>query len=403
MRSVQVLSAVALAAGVVSAQRASTCTDDVKITQPTQVVECQVVAGDLIIDQDLTGDVLIDGPETIRGDFRAVGSSVVGISSSTIETVEGTFNLTDLAFLSSVSMSALRNLDVIGLLRLNSLNTLTFGTTGVTSASDVDVIDTNVADLSGLNLATVRNFRIQTNSRLENFNSDLVNITGQLIVEGNGLGSGRMLGINMTRLQSASEIQMTDVNAFNAPRLSNVDKSLKFTNNPLLKSFKGDNITEIGESLTFDENDKLTNISFKLLESVGDLSIRNNSKLLELNTLPELTTIRGALILAGVFESVDLPSLQEIKGTATVTSTTDIQEFCDYFKGIEDNGNIEGESKCTSNNDAALENGEGGQEDTGSTSGGNNSDTGDDGAAAGLSVNMAVLGLAVVAGLAQLL
>jgi hypothetical protein len=403
MRSVQVLSAVALAAGAVSAQRASTCTDDVTITQPTQVVECQVVAGDLIIDQDLTGDVLIDGPETIRGDFRAVGSSVVGISSSTIETVEGTFNLTDLAFLSSVSMSALRNLDVIGLLRLNSLNTLTFGTTGVTSASDVDVIDTNVADLSGLNLATVRNFRIQTNSRLENFNSDLVNITGQLIVEGNGLGSGRMLGINMTRLQSASEIQMTDVNAFNAPRLSNVDKSLKFTNNPLLKSFKGDNITQIGESLTFDENDKLTNISFKLLESVGDLSIRNNSKLLELNTLPELTTIRGALILAGVFESVDLPSLQEIKGTATVTSTTDIQEFCDYFKGIEDNGNIEGESKCTSNNDDALENGEGGQTDTGSTSGGSNDDTGDDGAAAGLSVNMAGLGLALVAGLAQLL
>jgi hypothetical protein len=402
MRSVQVLSAVALAAGIVSAQRLSTCTDDVTITQPTQVIECEVVDGDLIIDEDLTGDILINTVETITGDFVANNSAVVSISSPTIDTVEGTFTLMDLDLLGTLNMDALRTLNKISLVRLNALRTLTFGTTGVTSASDVEIITTNLGDLSGLNLATVRNMNIATNDRLEDFNSDLVNITGSLIVEGNGRASGRMLGMNMTRLVSASELQLSNVREFNAPRLSNVDKSLKFTNNPLLETFNGDNITEIGESLTFDENDSLTNISFKLLESVADMTIRNNSKLLELDTFPELTTIRGALVLAGAFEKVDLPSLEEIRGTATVTSTTDIQEFCDYFKEIEDNGNIDAEAKCTSNNDDALENGEGGEEDTGSTSG-NSDNEDDDGAAAGLSVNMAVLGLAVVAGLAQLL
>jgi hypothetical protein len=402
MRSVQVLSAVAFAAGVVSAQRTSTCTTDVKVTEPTPVIGCQVIDGDLIIDSELAGEVLLNTVETVKGDFKAMDSSIVSISSPTLETVEGAFNLTDLAFLSSVNMDALRNLNKIGLLRLNSLTSFTFGTTGVTSATDVEVITTNLGDLSGLNLATVRTMKIATNDRLENFNSDLVNITGPLIVEGNGLASGRMLGINMTRLESASEIQMSNVREFNAPQLSTVKQSLKFINNPLLKTFNGDNITEIGESLTFDENDKLTNISFKLLTSISDMTIRNNSNLLELADFPELTTIRGALLLAGAFEKVDLPSLEEIKGTADVTSTTDIQEFCDYFQDLKDNGNVDGGSDCTSNNEDALEGGEGGETDTGSTSG-NSDDEDDDGAAAGLSVNMAVLGLAVVAGLAQLL
>lgn len=103
------------------------------------------------------------------------------------------------------------------------------------------------------------------------------------------------------------------------------------------------------------------------------------------------------------FPSVKLPSLKDVKGASNVTSTTDIEDFCKFFDKASDDDVLQGEAKCTSNNDKALEGEEGGDESSGSGGSSSNNSNDDEDAAGVLNVNMAVLGLAVVFGVAQLL
>lgn len=97
-----------------------------------------------------------------------------------------------------------------------------------------------------------------------------------------------------------------------------------------------------------------------------------------------------------------MPALNDVVGTFTVTSTTDISDECTTLESNAPqptgNGNIQGKFQCTSNNDDA---------NTGSASGGTSS-TGSSGSsnsssAAMLHINSAAMGLSFVGLLAQLL
>lgn len=96
-----------------------------------------------------------------------------------------------------------------------------------------------------------------------------------------------------------------------------------------------------------------------------------------------------------------MPALDDVKGSANVSSTTDIAEFCQFFDDAEDDGRIQGKSNCDSENEEALEGGNNGSSGNGS---GDSDDSDDDEGSAGLlGVNFVVLGLSLVAGIAQLL
>lgn len=92
-----------------------------------------------------------------------------------------------------------------------------------------------------------------------------------------------------------------------------------------------------------------------------------------------------------------MPKLNSVNGLANASSTTDIQEFCKFFDSLKSANKIKGSgSKCTSN----YKNANGGSNNTSS---GNNTSSNDDSAAGFVGVNVAVLGLALVAGVAHLL
>lgn len=91
-----------------------------------------------------------------------------------------------------------------------------------------------------------------------------------------------------------------------------------------------------------------------------------------------------------------MPELRDVKGSVTVSSTTDISDFCDFFDKAKDDDRIQGKEECTSKNSNALEGGKGGEESDGK-------DKDEESAAGNISVSSAVLGLALIAGIAQLL
>lgn len=101
--------------------------------------------------------------------------------------------------------------------------------------------------------------------------------------------------------------------------------------------------------------------------------------------------------------SVELPALKEVDGGCTVLSTTDISAFCGFFTDAHSKKIIKGTTSCKSNVKAANEGGSDGDSSTsGSGSGSGSSGNGTDNAVAALSVNNVLLGVSVIAGMAQL-
>lgn len=394
----KLLSALA-ALGVTTVSGAATCTKDVKVTEPTPAIDCKVIDANLVIDKSVAGEVVITGPEEITGDFIVNDATkIISLSSSSITTIGGKLELDSLEALQTLQMDSLTDVGGLSFITLPRLGTLVFGTKGVTKIGSIRISDTYLSDLSGLSVATVESFQIDNNRKITSYNSDLVNVTKQLLIFDNG----NNMDITMNKLELAAEIQISNAKNFEVPALERVTKSLKFTSNPELKSLSFPNLTKVDESIAFVDMNKLTNISFPVLETIGGgLTIQNNTKLLAINDLPKLETVGGAISLRGNFEEVELPKLDTVQGTVEVTSTTDIKEFCEFFDGLKEDGKIEGKENCTWDNPQANEGGSGGKSGSDSSS---SSDSQDEEDAAGiLNVNMASLAVVGLFAVAQLL
>lgn len=398
MHSVQILSAAILAFGAATVS-AATCTKDITITEPTQVISCDVVDADITVDSDLAGDVVINGPKQIKGDFIVNNASgLISLTSTTINSITGEFQLQNLELLSTLEMASLKSVGEISMIKLPQLSSLNFGTEGVTKMTSIRITDTFISDLSGLSVATVENFQIDNNKRMTTFDSDLVNITGQLIINNNG----NNMDITMDKLELAAEIQISNVKSFSVPALTKITASIKFDKNPEFKTFNAPNVTEITNDVSFINNKKLTNVSMPLLEKIqGGFTIQNNTAMTTIDGFPLLESVSGAIILRGNFEKVELPSLNDVKGAVTVSSTTDISDFCDFFDELEKSEAIQGSMTCTSNNKKANEGSDGGESTRGNSSSSDSSDSADGAGVNG--VSMTLLALAGVAALVQLL
>jgi hypothetical protein len=278
----------------------STCTKDIKISEPTPIIPCEVIDADVIVESTVSGSLSIEGPKQIKGDFIVNNATqLVGITSSSINAIGGTLRLQGLQLLSSFNMQSLKSVNNLELVNLAQLSGLTLGTSGVTKASSIKIQDTFISDLSGLNVATADNITIANNGRLTIFNSKLENITNTLSIVDNASS----MQINMSKLETAGELDFRSIKSFDAPLLMTAGR-LSFQESPDLLSVSANNLTSIKDSLTLDNNKKLSNISFTSLEKInGDMTIRNNTALLKINKFPQLQTIGGAVLLAGSFDT----------------------------------------------------------------------------------------------------
>jgi len=393
---------VALGAGLVSAE---SCSSNVKITEANQAISCDTIGGDLVVDDSVSGDVIIDGPSEIKGDLTIKNASAISsLSSTTIRSIGGTFTLDGLTKLGSIDMGAIREVDSILFNNLPFLTSLMLGSTGLTKASSIKVTDTFLDDLSQFNVAEVASFFITNNNRLTTWDSDLVNISTTLVLQGNGQASGQGIDITMDSLKSAAEMEIASVKSLSVKSLEKVTGSLKFNKNVGLAGFAAPNLTSVTNDVSFTNNSVLSNITFPLVTSISSLTITGNTKLTSVVGFPELKTITGSIDIGGAFKKVELPKLNDVKGSVNVTSTADISDFCDFFDNAKSDGKIQGQESCTSKNPDAESGSAGGGQSNGSGGSGDNGDNGDDGGAAGItSVNMALLGLTLLAGLAQFL
>ncbi|CRK38470.1 hypothetical protein BN1708_007792 [Verticillium longisporum] len=392
----------AVGASVASAQSSicSTATYTITSAAEATAIPCRTMES-IEISSDLIGAVTIDGPTRLKGNLVVNNATqLVSLASSSLTTIDGRFELVGLELLNDVRFTALTAVETIEWVTLPALGTVVFGTAGVTSASSVRISNTDLRSLDGLNLASVDEMYINNNDRLLSYSTQLANVSKKLEIDSNGPA----LNVTLANLIWAQELIINNAASVLVPSLEVINGSMRFDQNSFT-TFTAPNLTEFKEGdISFINNPELTNISFPLLETLGgSLTIVNNSRLAGIDGFPELKEIGGAVLLGGDFESVELPSLDDARGAFDVRSTQSIDESCKFFDDMEGR-QIRGEYNCRGGDENANEanSTSGGSSGNGGSSNNNNNNNGS--GSAMLGTNMAALvTVAVIGGLAQLM
>jgi len=389
-----------VAIGSVSAQSATCTVGTTTINSQadaTVLAGCKTVRGSVLIAPQTGATIDISGPSTITGDLTLLDNGEIqSFRSDDLTTIGGTWEMKNVTALSSLLFASITKVKALDWQTLNALDSLSF-TKGLTQAEEVTISDTFLSSLNGIDLASVKKMRIDNNRRLTQFTTQLRDLSDELRIQANG----QRLEVNMPNLTWIANMIIANVTKFSVPSLAVVNNSAKFDFN-YFSDFSAPNLTKTQSGdISFVGNANLKNISLPRLTSVGGgLLVANNTQLIELTSLPALKTISGAVKLRGSFDVVTMPALNDVKGAFDLSSTGDIEKSCAEFKKIASakdggSGKIQGTFSCTSNNANA-------NSDTSSTTGTGGSSKPKPDGAAGLSLNIALLGLAGLAGLALL-
>jgi hypothetical protein len=362
----------------------------------TALASCSTISGSILVSTSATGIISIDGPQQVTGDLICENNGgLVTLGSTTIGSIGGSFKLTNLTLLSTLSMSALESAKTIAWQALPALSQLTFPSV-VSKATSVTISNTFLSTLDGINLDTVSTLQIDNNNRLKTFSTQVANVTTLIDINSNG----NSLDVSFPNLIWAANMTLRNVSSITIPSLAVVNGSLGFYGN-FMTSIIAPNLTSVGNfatgqgGLAIDANGNLANISMPLLKSVGGADQIANNTDLQAISFPALASVGGAIDFSGNFSTPDLPALNNVKGGFNVQSTANID--CSGFK--KESGNIiQGTFTCKTTAEATSLGGT----STGTSTGSSTSPTSSKSAAMSFGVSEAVAGFSVVGGLLQL-
>lgn len=264
----------------------------------TALAACQTFTGDIVIQTDTSDNIALDGIERIEGSLRATNNSkITEISSNTLGSITQEFHLDQLQVLSSLKFPKLSRVQTISWNALAALQQLTF-TTGVQLAATVDIENTQLNSLSGINLAMVQRFIITNNPYLKDINLQLGNITEALRIEANAPD----LDVEFPNLMWAFNVTFRNCSKISIPSLASVNGSMGFYGGNY-DTLAAPNLTSVGQTLSIVSNSKLSNISMPNLTTIGGgFQLANNSALEKIDGFGALKTVGGALDFKGNFK-----------------------------------------------------------------------------------------------------
>lgn len=353
----------------------------------TAIATCTTYSGSIAVATGVTEDLDLGSLKTIKGDMVIEGNSdIVRISGANLETVTGKLTFDNVAELASLSFPMLTEVDSLTLKGLPNLRALEF-TTGISKCDHLDIENTKLQNLDGINLEEAADIFIANNNEIDTINfMNMTNITDFLTLSFNNA----LVNVSFPVLESANNISLRAIGSLDIPALSKINVGdFGIFESDSLESLSAPNLTKIDGALVINNNKGLKNISFDALTDVGaNLQIANNTNLHEMEGLPELKNVQAALDMSGNFTKIETPSLEFVKGVFNLQSTGDIGDVCsDFYSPLKDKGKLQkGKYVC----EGKLE-----KANTAGTTPGSSSSSDDDkdGAAAGLAVPSISLGL----------
>ncbi|KAL9049110.1 MAG: hypothetical protein Q9162_007381 [Coniocarpon cinnabarinum] len=343
--------------------------------EATQLGSCPTFSGNIAIATDAPGTVDFGMLGAIDGDLIANNAqNVATLTANNVANITGTFRMINMTSLFTMNMMGLRgvgqgNRGGIAWDTLPILQSLSFGP-GLDSAASISIQNTQIQDLSAVNVKQAAQIQVSNNQALSALNWATTNCTN-LTINGNGYSSDGA-NITLNSLEGADSISVRNASSLSLPALEEVT-GLFAVESGGLQSLMLPNMTRVG-GISVSNSPELTNVSMPKLQScTGDaLKLINNDQLSGDLIFPALTQVRGDLNITGGFSSVQMPIINTIRGTSYLWSTQDISSTCKQFgpKGTYAGSKIQGGVTCHSNSQSASAGGGGGS--TG-TSGGSSS------------------------------
>ncbi|RYP75677.1 hypothetical protein DL769_003765 [Monosporascus sp. CRB-8-3] len=355
----------------------------------TQIANCDSVEGTVLIAPEAGQRIDIGGRlSEIGGDLIAQNNGLItDFSSTSLETIGGTFTLKNLTALSTLGFTRLSEVGSIDWATLTVLSDLNFGNPGITKAESVIIADTFLKSISGINVQSLSDMNINNNRWLTQFSTNIKSLSNVLNVQANG----QNLTLEMPNLEWIANLTIANVTTFSAPSLATVNGSMRFDSN-YFERFAAPNLTEVQDGdISFVSNPKLTNISFPSLERIGGgLTVANNTALESVDGFKKLERVGGAVAFRGSFSDVQLPEINDIVGGVEILSTENIADACQTLEDEKSNV-IQGEYNCRGEEADANENTGDADDTTGSGGSGSGSSGDGEGAAVALGLNMNTL------------
>jgi len=294
------------------------------------LASCSTFSGNIAIATGTTDDIAINGVKKITGDLTAENNSdMKQISASDLETLDGAMNLNGLTSLYALNFPKLKTIDKIQWQALPNLQEIGF-TAEVTKADKIDIQNTALRSLKGINIEEADEIFIANNGYIDEIAMQLGNVSTSLTLADNN----EAVKVELPNLIWASNLTFRFCGSVSVPSLETLNGSLGLYNNGF-ETFSAPNLTSVGEAVAIVANEQLNNISFPLLTKITDnLQIANNSKLVEVDGLPQLKSIGGAFDMSGNFSSVQTPKLDNVKGAFNLQSSAQLNDTCDFYKNL---------------------------------------------------------------------
>ena len=263
----------------------------------TALASCSTFSGNIAIATGTTDDISFAGIKKITGNLVAnANSQMKQISASDLETLDGTMDLNGLTSLYALNFPKLKTIDSIKWQALPNLQEIGF-TSEVTKASTVDIQNTALRSLKGINIEQADEIFIANNGYIDDISMQLGNVSTSLTLADNN----EAVKVQLPNLIWASNLTFRFCGSVSVPSLATLNGSLGLYNNGF-DTFAAPNLTSVGEAVAIVANDQLKNVSFPQLTKIsGNLQVANNSKLIELDGLPQLKSIGGAFDMSGNF------------------------------------------------------------------------------------------------------
>lgn len=305
--------------------------------QVQQVAACATAVGDITVQGESFGTVELTGVEQIYGSLHVKNATkATTINAATLQLVSGVLEFNANTILSNLNLA---QLTTVGSFSLNALPALekTGLTAGITSADSVIISDTGLSSLTGINVFKLKVFNVNNNDNIDTIDSGLQEVTDTIDISYNA----EKVDVILKQLSSAKNIVLQQVNSFSAPNLTIANGSFAVSSCSVEKVELA-KLTSIGNSLTINKNDDLTELDFPNLKSIGGaLQISDNSELRSFSGFPKLETIGGSVNINGTFDNGTFESLKRVSGGFILK--TDGKLSCSAFNKLNTNGDIKGD------------------------------------------------------------
>jgi hypothetical protein len=257
---------------------------------------CQSFGNDITIDKGVTNAITLNGIQQLNGSLIANGAAnMSSLSAPSLTSISKNFELQGLILLTSLNFPVLASVQALDFAALPNLQSASLQ--DLSQAGSITITNTGLAGFSTNNMETVGNFELTANTALTTVNVDSIqNCTGLM----NFAGNSQKLSVNFPALEVGMNMTFRNTSSITVPVLVNLTGQFAFIGNEF-SQFSAPNLTTCGD-IVFDDNPNLTNISLPKLTLVsGGFQISNNSQLNDIDGVPNLQKINGALDFSGDF------------------------------------------------------------------------------------------------------